>query len=33
MFITEMYSVLFSLFIKALVNIPGINKMVITFKA
>ena len=27
-----MYNALFSLFIKALANIPGINKIVVTFK-
>lgn len=29
----EMYSVIVHRFIKALVNIPGANKMVVTFKA
>lgn len=33
MCIAEMYNVLISRFIKALANIPGVNKMVVTFKA
>lgn len=33
MYIAEMYSVIVHRFIKALANIPGINKIVVTFKA
>lgn len=33
MCIAEMYSVIVHRFIKALANIPGKNKMVVTFKA
>ena len=32
MCIAEMYSVIIHRFIKALTNIPGINKIVVTFK-
>lgn len=33
MCIAEIYSVMIHRFIKALANIPGANKMVVTFKA
>lgn len=33
MCIAEMYSVMVHRFIKALANIPGVNKMIVTFKA